>query len=335
MKGHRMSSLPIAQYCAQAPRLSQVSASRAAVQSSAFHARCAGDPKGDKLVALLTPEERAEMESWAKPADVTLPSGVTLRYDDAVKELAVALDENGCATDNEESALTVGHLDLAWVVHVDGAKVAYVGDIKRTAWSCPDGPESLQLHAYGQAFADKHGCDAYVPGLWLLDEEQWQWGALRDLLDFGTLAITQRIVAAAGNADEDGYHTGPHCRSCYGRMHCPAHMLPVSDPVSALEPLTKPDALDDESALSALLLYQSAQDLMKKVKDNLEAYAERNGGISDGNGKIWAKCMAPGGSPRFDAKRFEKERPDLANQYITHTKPKSMGFRWVKRGDHG
>lgn len=311
-----------------APQTSQkAGAGRAAVQSRAFHALCAGEDDADQQIARLTPEERAELRAWKKPGPVQLHNGITLDYDNAYKECTVALDAQGNATNDESKALSVGHLDMAWVCQVDGTLVAYIVDIKRTAFTSPDGPESLQLHAYGMAFAAKHGCTAYVPGLWLLDEGQYQWGRMVDLYSLKAAGMLERVLAAASH-DTGEYSTGSHCDRCYGRLHCPAWLLPVSDPESALAPLSEPGGITEDNELSVLLKYKAASDLLKRVKSTLEAYAERRGGIPDGEGKVWRKVTSEGGE-RFDAKAFQKEHPELHKKHTVKTGPKSLGFRWT------
>lgn len=330
MKGHRISSLPIAEFCAQAPRLSEQSGSgRAAAQSSAFHAWCAGDPDADKMLARLTDDEREQLKAWKMPAPVHVSDEITLYYADAEKEFTVALDERGDYTEDDDDALTVGHPDLAWCVEVDGQRVVYLVDMKRTSFTSNDGPESLQLHAYCQAYAAKHGADAYVPGEWILEEGQYRWGQMVDCYSPRAFALMERVLAAAGHSGEQ-YSTGSHCRSCWGRLQCPAHIVPVQDPESALAPFSKPDGLNPDNELRAVLSYQAASDLLKQVKDTLEAYAEQRGGIPDGNGKVWRKVSSPGGGSTFDVTRFKKENPQLVEQYQKKTGPRSLGFRWTK-----
>jgi hypothetical protein len=94
--------------------------------------------------------------------------------------------------------------------------------------------------------------------------------------------------------------------------------------------MSAPDGLTLDNAPRALELYERAKAIMEKVKDNLEAFAERNGGSIPGpDGKVWRKVVAPGGES-FDAKAFKAAEPELAKKYTKKTGPRSMGFRWTK-----
>lgn len=71
MKGHRMSSLPGAQFCPLSPELSaKYGAGRAAAMGRAFHACCAQEPTAGALLARLTDKEAATVGTWKMPTDV-------------------------------------------------------------------------------------------------------------------------------------------------------------------------------------------------------------------------------------------------------------------------
>jgi hypothetical protein len=195
-----------------------------------FHATCA-DPKGDYLTELTT-EEAKTVCQWRKPVDAPLDNGIVLKYEDAEKEIEVCLDEYGDYTDDPEKALVIGHLDMAWVL--DGT--AYIGDIKKSEWTT-EGPETLQLHSYGMAYAQKHDCDNYVLGIWAAIEGRWTWSNQLFDLTLGAASTWAKIARAASNEGEAV--TGPHCRSCYARLHCPEHCLPAALASTDLAPVAE------------------------------------------------------------------------------------------------
>lgn len=291
---HRMSALPIVQYCAPAGALSQMGAGRAAAQSTAFHALCCKAPNATELCTLLSEDEYQEILTWKAPGDVDLGKGVVLRYADAMKEFEVALNASGeYVPIDSPDAIVTGHPDMAWVVETPGMKIAYVGDIKRSEWTVSTGVESLQLHGYGLAVAGKFGCDAYAVGLWGAIEGRWQWSDLIDLFDAGSIA--QKVVAAAMNQSTE-YNMGPHCRSCYGRLRCPAWLLPPELSNSKLAPLAQGGGeLTQENAHELLLLVQRFDDAAGAVKEALKAYAIQHGGIRDPKtGKVWRATICEG-----------------------------------------
>ena len=253
-------------------------------------------------------------------------------YDAAHKEVAVGLDCNGvyCDPDSPE-CISVGHLDFAWVVEVDGAKVAYVGDLKRTEWAATDGPRSVQLMAYLLAWASLHGCDQGAAGLWYLTDGEWHWGELIDLGVFSDEAAKLRelVVAAALNVEGD-YAMGPHCNGCYGRLHCPAYLMPPEMAETTLAPFAEPGAvlqLSDEERGALALNIKRAEDTIDKAKESLKA-ASRQGARVVAGDKQWKECQMPGRAG-FDSKRLEAEQPEIAKAYRTVGKPYGQ-FKWVK-----
>jgi hypothetical protein len=289
----------------------------------------------EALWARLTDEEREEAAEWQKPTDVDLGGGVVLRYDEAVKELEVGLNRQleYCDADDPD-LISLGHLDFAWdPVEIDGVKVAYVGDAKRSSWTAET--DTLQLDAYGFAWASHTGADAYGAGLWILSDGQWRWRTqIVDLYSHEASIIATKLLAAALNSEDHGT-TGPHCQGCYQRLKCPEHLIPAialtRSGNESLKPFSTPGGLtDNATALGGLALYQSFRDLVDQMKRQLEAYAHQNSGISDGNGKVWKQQFAANDSEQFDLKRFKREHPDLAAQYVNSGKPRNMGFRWQR-----
>lgn len=301
----RMSALPIVRFCSKARELS-VGSGRAAAMGTAFHAYCSSDPKADDLLARLSDEERAEVLSWERPADIVV-GDVMLRYDDAAHEAAVAFTAKGqpCEHGSPE-ALTEGHLDMAWEVVVNGKKVAYIGDIKKTRFTTTDGPDSLQTTAYGFAWALKHGCDAFCAGIWMATEAEWHWGDLVYLDSDKAAELWEQIVAAATNKDGQ-YATGSHCRGCYERLRCPAHLVAPGDISQALSLLQGPLSESDEGRVRDLLLQaQAAEDAIKVVKATAQEYATRFGLRDPETGKVY-KPVHVKGRESFDGKALKKD----------------------------
>ncbi len=338
MSGNRMSSLPIVQYCSAAGVLgNKHGAGRAAAMSSAFHAVAAEQDEADTLLGMLTDAERAEIDRWYMPTDVTLADGTVLRYVESVREFETMLDVEGDYTDDPEGITSIGHPDMRWIAQheIDGqpCKVCYIGDLKKTDYSSPDGVESLQLLAYGFAEASRNDCDAFCVGIWNLTDGGWDWGELIEL-GFESIPLLNRILRAAQNTDGK-YTTGNHCRNCWDRLHCQEYLVPVQDPEAALYPLSQPGAITEQNALQMLGLVQRAKKLLPACEDQLKAYARSIGGIPDGDGKVWKEKVGKGGKMVMDKSRFikhmEDEHEELTRDFYYETKGGSpMGFAWCK-----
>lgn len=330
MYGHRMSILPVAQYCGQAPVLSaQHGAGRPAAMSNAFHAKQAGAPHASRLMALLSDEEREEVESWSTPADVVIPvdaySSITLDYASAEKELELGLDRWGNYVDPESGAncLTVGHMDFGWVRET-GVRVAYVGDIKKTIWTTSEGPESLQLHAYGWAYARKHDCHAYATGLWCATEGEWLWSKEIVVLDSPRGEdIWARIEAAATNKGE--YSRGQHCRGCWERLHCPEHVLAAAAAETFLAPVAAGIEPTPEQALDCLLKIQALEEVADAAKKQLKELVRRGALViqDPATGKVWRPIIQPG-RPSVDINKVRAVAPEAIRKGVPFDQ-----MRWV------
>lgn len=358
--GTRMSLLPAAQFCGEAPKLAaQHGAGRAAAMSSAFHAVCAGAPEARDKWDLLSEEEQTEIGTWSKPTDVTLPGGVLLEYAKAEKEIAVALDDWGYPTPADgPDAFTLGHLDFAWTVETkvdpgvfcdggvfcvspekDGScgghaqtwlNVAYVGDIKKTVWSS-SGPDSLQLHAYGMAYALFRGCQGYVTGIWVPTDGKWFWRTSVVWLDSDEgNRILARILAAAGNQGEA--NVGAHCTGCWNRTSCKEWIMPVIDRgTSELLRVgsagTKPAP---EDAVRAVLQMLAAEDVIKVFKENIREWVRRGEvEVKDpSTGLVWSPIEMPG-KESVTVSDLRKGLGEEANKFIKRGKPFPQ-FRWLK-----
>lgn len=296
MKGNRMSSLPVAQFCGRASELSQIGSGRAAAQSTAFHAVCAGAADAEVKLARLTDDERAELRDWHRPADVVL-GDITLRYADAEKELEVAITSAGrYCLPSDPDCLSVGHLDFAWLVTINGQRWAFVADIKRSEYTVSDGPESLQLHGYAMAYADKVGADVYVTGIWGAVEGTWWWAAEPVVLGSKrSVELADAVLHAAANKSTD-YALGAHCSGCYGRLHCPAYVLPPEVAGTSLAPFSSGDIeLSGEQAAQLLATIKRFRDTADKVEAEIkERVRRRLLEVENDNGKVYRPVECAG-----------------------------------------
>ena len=285
----RPSSLGLAEFCPRATELSEQSGiSRAAIMSSAWHAKLAGN---DTLIGELHPDERKEVATYGIPTPCQLGTPTdffTLDYKSAEKELHVQVLER-------DTLITEGTLDFAWVRDVGGRRWAFVADLKRNTWSIPDGPDCLQLAAYGHAYAHLRGCVGFTPGLWSGTDSEWSWGRPVDLTSPDALDLWLRIKRSSRNDHRlpmykgDGRHvTGAHCSACYGRMRCPEYAA-LDAPEDAVENFAEYDPAD------LLLRAQSMIERAERIKENVKEYAKRGGVVKDrATGKIYSFSVTKG-----------------------------------------
>ena len=327
----RMSALPLARFCPKSTTIG-VGAGRAAAMSTAAHALFSNAPEADELLARLSEDERNTVLEWKKPDDVKV-GDVVLRYDEAAHEVPVAFTAAGKPCEHgAPEALTEGHLDMAWEVVVNGKKIAYVGDLKKTQWTTLDGPDSLQLIAYGFAWALKHGCDAFACGIWMITEGEWSWGELVWMDSDKATELWEQMVAAATNTGGE-YATGAHCRGCYERLRCPAHLVAPGTIVDGLALLQRELGPDDaEHVRSLLFSAQAAEDAIKVVKATAQEYAVRFGLRDPETGKVYRPVHCKG-KPGYDWKRLKKDsevNPELepALKYLKQGEPYEQ-WRWL------
>lgn len=321
--GNRMSSLNVARYCPKAPKLgAQYGAGRAALMGSAFHAMAAApnDPETHRLWCQLTEEEAVEVCRWRKPDPIELESE-TLRYDDSIREVALALNSVGGACEPDDpDCITVGHTDCAWVVERDWDRIAYVLDLKKTEWTVKTAPEkSLQLLAYGLAAAAKYGCDGFCVGIWACTEATYDWSGII-MVDSDEARAAWELIKHAATHTEGEARTGSHCADdCYGRLHCEEWLLPAAlatQDIGALGSLVEGASgeMDNDRALSLALLSKRLEDLGKVLKDHMRAYARRHPVIDEESGKRYA-AITTKGRLSLDRAAVEREHPGLLAKY--------------------
>ena len=333
-----MSSLGLAAICPQSPLLSAThGASIEALKGQTHHALCANDPKGARLLASLPESDRTEVLGWTKPSPVSFKDRgetVVLDYDKAEHEIEVALDRHGmaCKLDDPEVA-TVGHIDMAWVHEFrDKTRVAYIGDIKKTEWTTPDGPETLQCAAYGFAYASLMGCDGFVCGLYLASEGVWDWsGRYHDLNTTDSMRLLDVVLHAAANEGDAVF--GTHCRNCWAKLHCPEFLLPAALGESELRALTvnRPGTIQNNEALEALKFVMRCEPLLKQAKDTLKTFSERSGGIYDPETrKVWAATYCRG-KESVDADLLREKLGPEAEKFFKRGNPyPRMSWKNVK-----
>jgi hypothetical protein len=265
--------------------------------SSAWHAKLAGN---DTLIGELHPDERKEVATYGTPTvararaidDMWDAPSVELEYESAEKELHVQVWER-------DVLITEGTLDFAWVREVGGRKWAFVADLKRSTWAIPDGPECLQLAAYGHAYANLRGCDGYTPGLWSGTDSEWSWGTPVDLSSPEALDLWLRLKRASRNdarlipqdkADQRRFVTGAHCGACYGRMRCPEWAMLGSEAA-----FTKDYEINEHNAAQLLLRSEALSEAAERIKENIKVYAERGGVVKDpATGKVYLPTQCKG-----------------------------------------
>lgn len=326
MIGNRPSSLPVAKFCSLSAKLGREhdGASRHAFVSSCFHAACAGEERAKGMIARLTADEREEMNTWQPPAEIVFTDGTILRYEDAEKEVTVALGEDGsylqpgCA-----DAITEGTPDLYWIV----GDVAYIGDIKRSKYTMEDGPLNLQNLAYAYAVAAKHGCTRFACGIWGLVEAQWEWSKMIDLAS--REAVDLWCTTKAAILHLDGVPTmGAHCSNCYQQMRCPEYLLPPELGDSLLAPLVgNKITLTPESALMLKLACDRVKKTAEFADEILKRWSDDHRGIVDPTtGKVWASAPVAGRTS-LDKTALEADHPGIVERYTKQGKP-SKRFAW-------
>lgn len=323
----RPSSLGVAEFCPRAVELNEQSGiSRAAIISTAWHAKLAGN---DTLIGELHPEERKEVATYGVPCDTFAKteqdglSDVKLDYESAEKELHVKVWER-------DDLLTEGTLDFAWVRDVGGQRWAFVADLKRNTWAIPDGPDCLQLAAYGHAYAALRGCVGYTPGLWSGTDSEWTWGTPVDLTSPEALDLWLRLKRAAKNdhrlktkEDDKRFVTGAHCGACYGRQRCPEYAA-----LAVVDGKAEEVSIDERSAAEWLLKAKAMTELAERITDNVKVFSSRGGIVKDpATGKVFLPVTTKG-RESLDKEALLKDYPD-ASRYWRRGKP-GQQFAWRK-----
>lgn len=337
--GHRVSLLPLTRFCGHASKVADLTGhSRAAAVSSAYHAKMAGEPKAARLLALLTDEERATVESWATPVDLTFVEAndngqgselVTLAFADAEKEVLVGCDDyGGWADPTTQDVFLRGYVDFYWIVTLaDGRRVLYVVDIKKGRYTA-SGPDSLQLLPYAFALASKHQCDAFVTGLWIAEDGEYWWSpAMVDLQSQEAARLWMLVMHAAMNRNPEPV-TGAHCGECFGRLKCVAWTLPAAHAETILGPACEGAPITPDAALKLVLHIQAVEKTLEQAKKHMQEYVKRGGVVADPTtGKVWGPVKARG-REKVDLERLKTDLGDDWSKYVSRGEP-SVRIQWL------
>lgn len=294
--------------------------------SSVWHARAAGKDYRDAYMR-LTEEERVDIDSWQLPKPFVV-NGLEFLYEDAQKETECGLDEYcGHARKEDPNCITAGTCDFHWLFE----GVLYVADLKKSVYTEPDGPNSLQVKCYALALAAKYASGGievkgYVPGIFCAEEGVWMWGQYTALDSERCLGDWQEVKAAALNIDGE-FNVGPHCRRCYARTRCPAYLVPPEQAEGLLAKFFTGE-LDTPRAYELLTFLERIDKLSETGWKIVEAHSDLFGGIPDGNGKKWGKVEMPG-RMSLNKKALEADHPELVQKYMSQGKPYAA-HRWVK-----
>lgn len=287
--GWRISSLPVAEHCGLSPAIAAEhpeAPGRGAFKGKAYHARVARQKDAADLVALLTEAERAEVESWALPTEISL---------DAEHEIALGLTTVGrYSPHGTPGNLTDGTADIAWPDIEFNPPVAVVGDFKTGALPIEDGPLTLQLVAYGFAYANKIGATAMRLGIWYARRGEWDWSATIELDSPEAADLWRRVTVAATNPPIAA--PGPWCDSCFQRHRCPARLLPaLAGPLAPeLAPFVAGGAeLTPAAAAVGLRVIAAMREVADRAEEHLRA-AVRGGLQLVEGGKIYGPSMVAG-----------------------------------------
>lgn len=327
-----MAQLPLRAMCgASGPLSRQHGAGRAAEISMAFHARIAGQPEAERLMALLTDEEREEVLSMQRPTTLLLPGDVVLDYESSEKEVELALSGFGSPMAfDDPAALVRGRMDFGWVRQVGSLQIAFVEDVKRSVWTTPEGPESLQLHGYGFAYAKLNDCDGYATGIWAAQEGEHAWSS--EMVMFGSERaerIWERIYHAARN-DSTRFTTGPHCRGCYARLHCPEYAQPFLHATAGALALPDLGLLAAPDAGQLVVKVQAIIDVAERWLENAKEAVRHGKAEVTQNGKRWALVQEKQPRESFNKERFLREVPNAQSFYERKGEPRAS-FRWLKQ----
>jgi hypothetical protein len=316
--GHRPSHLDRTLMCGAAGADPIDKSGRAALMGTYFHAVCEQSPGALELVNLLMKEERDEVNGWSAPLPITL-DGVELNYGYAEHEVELGLTTEGKYAASGE-VLTGGTADMVW--HLNGT--VYVGDIKKRTESVFEGAESLQLTAYGLAAADKYKARTLRCGLWDATEAFWLWGNPIDM-EWDAPALFELVKAAALNP-KDRYTTGAHCRGCYRRLRCDAHVLPPVLQRTELAALTQ-DGITPENVAELARVVFAGIDVFNQARETLKAYVLQGGEIRDGK-RVWRSSTRKG-RESVSVKDLRAGLGDQAEGFIKRGQDYEQ-FDWVK-----
>jgi hypothetical protein len=305
----RISSLPTAEFCPKVDKIGQDVESTQSARSTVFHAYCETG-KWPEGLHTLPESDREEISKWSIPMPFAYKNGDTthgLEYRNSMKELRVALDANfeyvevdpaipqsEIATRHPE-VMICGHLDMAWLI--PGADLVIICDIKSSIYAVADRCDSLQLHGYGLALAKKLKVGRYLTSIWDASDGRYYVSASAIEVDgFEAAAIQDRIARAATERD-GGFVTGTHCRGCWKRTRCPAHLVDV--PEGEFNAVLSGNAKEADIR-HALVKQKQLGDLSNRLAEACKDWVAAHGPVRSEDGKKQYRCEMRRGRKGLD-----------------------------------
>lgn len=332
----RMSNLVVLEFCGMSDQLQKNVESTNAFRSTCFH-KYAETGEWPEEVKKLSENDRQEISRWKVPSIFFSEKiGKNLDYKDADKEKLLALDfefnfipdlASGLSQEELEKVpglMTAGHLDMAW--DMPELDLVVISDIKSSIFAVKDGCESLQLHAYGLAYAKLKGRSKYITGIWDASDGKAYWGNITEVETFAIEAIKDRIRTAATN-DSDKYTRGSHCGSCWKRDSCPAHLVDVPEDNRFTKIFNGTASESDHR--EALVAVKGLGELANKVTEACKNWAERKGGIRSEDGRKVYKPFLISGRASLDEDAIMR---DLGVTSLEKYKKKGNDFKkydWI------
>lgn len=324
--GNRPSSLAIARLCGLAPVLGRSSgASRSALVSSACHALWSDAPEAPELMAKLTDEEREAIGKWKKPKPIDVRDAAPVGYDGMVKEVYVSCDEYALWVSADRPHLNGGTIDFCFVFEFEGRRIVFIGDLKRTRWSSSEGPNGMQLAAYGFAACAQFDADGYLPAFWYLEDAEWNIG---DVVWMGTpqaRAKWKELLVALRNRDGRAV-TGDYCDSCWERSHCPEYLALGLKGNEATAKVLRGDDVTPAEALEALVAFEAQAKAAELGRDRLKAMVKASEvEIRNGKGKRWLPVIMPGRKRGPSVEECER----LGHGSLVKQGPEYEQMKWI------
>jgi hypothetical protein len=312
----RISSLPVAEYCAMSDKIGVDVASVNAARSTCFHS-FAETGRWPESVNNLPEQDFAEIQRWKVPTVLVHKDGdnlVRLDYKDSIKETRVSLDKNfnfvetrdgvlpGEIENEYPNVMCSGTADMAW--HIPSLNLVVVEDIKSSVFAVKSREKSLQLHAYGIAFAKKLGARYYKVGIWDATDGKHYMGTVIDVDSWECEEYKERIRVASNN-NGDSFTTGTHCGGCWKRDICPSHLVKLSGE-SAFAKVFGPNPTA-EDIRTAMIAVKENESINKKVMDIAKSWADRHGGIPSEDGTKLFKARLRSGKKSLNTELVREQ----------------------------
>jgi hypothetical protein len=335
----RISSLPVAEYCAMSDKIGVDVASVNAARSTCFHS-FAETGRWPESVNNLPEQDFAEIQRWKVPTVLVHKDGdnlVRLEYKDSIKETRVSLDKEfnfvetrdgilpGEIENEYPNVMCSGTADMAW--HIPSLNLVVVEDIKSSVFAVKSREKSLQLHAYGIAFAKKLGAKYYKVGIWDATDGKHYMGTVIDVDSWECEEYKERIRVASTNQG-DQFTTGTHCSGCWKRDICPAHLVATPPEGSEFAAVLGPNPSESD-VRTAMVSARSMETLSKKIMDICKGWSERHGGIRSEDGTKVYKPVLRNGQKRVS---LELLQADLGLENLDKYKTQGnefVVFDWV------